>query len=35
MTARLAAWRDEADPCQKGTDGCCIDHQADESCEPW
>lgn len=29
--------REETEPCQKGTPGCSIDHDADdnESCETW
>jgi len=36
-TARaLAHARPEADPCQRGTVGCAIDHQADTgTCETW
>lgn len=31
------AWgRNEEDPCQRGTTGCCIDHtDPDSSCETW
>ena len=31
------AWgRPEHEPCQKGTPGCCMDHDAvDAGCEPW
>lgn len=33
----LAVDRREADACQRGVDGCCVDHQGTEdvSCESW
>lgn len=33
----IATDRDESEPCQKGTTGCCIDHPAGEEtgCETW
>lgn len=36
---RYADDRDESEPCQRGTDGCSIDHDAEPgptgSCETW
>lgn len=40
---RIVADRAETEPCQRGTDGCCIDHtaefdrdrSADSECETW
>jgi hypothetical protein len=32
---KIAHDRDPEDPCQRGTEGCCIDHQGDEPCETW
>lgn len=31
----IAEDRDETDPCQRGTTGCCIDHRGNETCETW
>lgn len=34
--ADAVAWdRAETDPCEKGTAGCSVRHQADEACQPW
>ena len=32
-----AWWREESEPCQKGTTGCCINHNSPklDSCETW
>lgn len=34
---RVATDRAEDEPCQRGTDGCCIDHVTGEesSCQTW
>ena len=34
---RIALDREEHEPCQAGTPGCCVDHDGanDESCQPW
>lgn len=35
---RVIDWdRDESEPCQAGTPGCCIDHDSDKGggCETW
>lgn len=32
---RVAEDRAETDPCQRGTVGCCVDHDGDEECETW
>lgn len=35
-TRHIAATRDERDPCEAGTPGCCIDHNRDDGpCETW
>lgn len=33
----IATNREESEPCEAGTPGCCIDHQRDahDSCETW
>lgn len=31
----VAEDRDEQDPCQRGTVGCCVDHTTDTDCETW
>lgn len=35
-TRHIAATRDEPDPCERNTPGCCIDHIKDDGdCETW
>lgn len=33
----VATWRDEHDPCERGTVGCCVQHEPaeDGGCETW
>jgi hypothetical protein len=39
MNERIIAWdREETEPCERLTDGCCIDHAAeggDTECATW
>lgn len=32
---RVHPTRQEHEPCQRGTVGCCVDHHGDEPCETW
>lgn len=35
LHAAVAIGRDETDPCECGTVGCCVAHRADTPCETW
>ena len=35
VDVEMIAERDEDEPCERGTVGCCIEHVADSECETW
>lgn len=35
LLPRVAWERDESESCQRGTVGCCVDHDGNEECETW